>query len=457
MLLSLTTTYQPATDLGYLLHKNPVRVNSFELAFGRGQVFFPEASVEKCTAALLVDVDPVKLVQGGRKGLRKYDYVNDRLFVASSHMSVAIAQVFGSALNGASRERPELALTAIPLEARLEVVRCRGGEPFLRKVFEPLGYSVDIETHTAADSAIQYFSVTLSRECRLQELLEHLYVLIPVLDDDKHYWVGEDEVDKLMRRAGDWLAGHPSKDQIVDRYLKHRTPLRQLALARLLEAEDEPVENDQVDVPAQEESLEVPLNLHIQRLQSVAEVLKARGARRILDLGCGEGRLISVLLGDGTVEEVVGVEVSLAALDRARQRLRLDRLTSRQAARVKLLHSSLTYRDRRLQNYDAAALVEVIEHLDPARLSALERVVFEQARPNCIVVTTPNCEYNARFGSLNPGEFRHPDHRFEWSRHEFQTWCATLSDRYGYTFTSRPIGPEDPDLGPPTQMAVFTL
>src|SRR5436190_17920500 len=146
MLLTITNTKPPATDLGYLLHKNPSRVQSFELSFGKAHVFYPEATENRCVAALLLDVDPVGLVRSRRgpagEGGLLDQYVNDRPYVASSFMSVAIAQVFGSALSGRSKDRPELVETPLPLEARLSVLPCRGGEGFLRRLFEPLGYDV---------------------------------------------------------------------------------------------------------------------------------------------------------------------------------------------------------------------------------------------------------------------------------------------------------------------------
>ncbi len=152
MLLTITTTHQPATDLGYLLHKNPARLHSFELSFGQAHVFYPEANAERCTAALLLDVDPVGLVRNRKgpagEGGTLDQYVNDRPYVASSLLSVAISRVLNTALGGRSKNRPELAQTAIPLQAKLSVVPCRGGEKFLRRLFEPLGYEVSAQHHS---------------------------------------------------------------------------------------------------------------------------------------------------------------------------------------------------------------------------------------------------------------------------------------------------------------------
>ena len=465
MLLTITTTHAPATDLGYLLHKNPAKCQSFPLSFGQAHVFYPEASAERCTAALLLEVDPIGLVRNrqgpsGEGGLLD-QYVNDRPYVASSLLCVAIAQVFGSALSGKSKERAALVDTPIPLAARLAVVPCRGGERFLRSLFEPLGYRVNAQRHPLDEAFPDwgdgpYFTVKLSANCRLRELLAHLYVLIPVLDDDKHYWVGDDEVDKLLRHGERWLAAHPERDNISCRYLKHQRALTRAALARLSDEDDPDPDTSATTHAGEETAVESPLRLHEQRLEAVVNVLRQSGAKRVLDLGCGEGRLLRELLKDKQFREIVGVDVSYRALETAQSRLRLERMPPAEQQRVKLLHGSLTYRDRRLSGYDAAAVVEVIEHLDPARLAAFERVLFECARPGTIALTTPNAEYNACFATLPAGKFRHHDHRFEWTRGQFEAWAQQTADRFGYRAAFQGIGAADPAFGTPTQMAVFT-
>jgi 3' terminal RNA ribose 2'-O-methyltransferase Hen1 len=464
MLLTITTTHRPATDLGYLLHKSPGRLHTFELPFGQAHVFYPEATAVRCTVALLLEVDPVGLVRnrkgpaGEQRALEQY--VNDRPYVASSFLSVVLSRVFGTALAGRSKERQELADAPIPLEARLTVLPCRGGEAFLRRLFEPLGYEVTAEQH-ALDVAnpdwgeSRYFTVTLRGEKRLQDLLTHLYVLVPVMDDDKHYWVGDDEVEKLLRHGEGWLSGHPEKESIARRYLKHRRGLVREALARLVEEEDVEPEADETK-QAEETTLEERLSLNEQRLQSVVAVLSELGTSRILDLGCGEGKLLRELLRERRFSEIAGMDVSYRALEIAQERLGFDRMGENQRKRIQLIHGSLMYRDKRLSGYDAATVVEVIEHLDAPRLSAFERTVFEFARPGAVVVTTPNVEYNVLFPTLPAGRMRHRDHRFEWTRAEFQTWADRNASRFGYAVRFLPVGPVDSSLGSPTQMAVFT-
>jgi 3' terminal RNA ribose 2'-O-methyltransferase Hen1 len=462
MLLTITTTYQPATDLGYLLHKHPDRLQTFAQAFGEAHVFYPEASQERCTAALLLDVDPVKLVRGPRGAASMEQYVNDRPYVASSFLSVAMTDVFRTAMQGRCNARPELAQTPFPLTATLSAVQCRGGEDLLRRLFEPLGYTVTAEAQPLDElypdwGASAYYTLTLSATCRLVDLLIHIYVLLPVLDNAKHYWIGDDEVEKLLRRGKGWLEKHPERELIAYRYLRHRPNLAREAIARLVAEEKEALEEDEAEEKEESaESDEKRVGLHEQRLDAVVEVLRQVGARSVLDLGCGEGRLLKKLLRDTRFEKILGLDVSYRALELAQKRLRLDSLPGFQKKRINLMHGALTYRDRRLEGYDAAAVVEVIEHLDQSRLAAFERALFEFARPHTVVLTTPNVEYNVTFESMPAGRLRHADHRFEWTRQEFQNWAARVAERYGYSVRCLPLGPKDETVGSPSQMGIFS-
>lgn len=466
MLLTIATTRPPATDLGWLLHKHPEKVQLFPLAFGQAHVFYPEASEERCTAALLLDVDPVGLARQRRNAGSELlaQYVNDRPYVCSSFLSVAIAQVYGSALAGSCKGKPELAETPLPLTARLTSLPCRrGGEAFLRRLFEPLGYAVAATRHALDEQFPEwgespYFTVELSATVRLADLLSHLYVLVPVLDDEKHYWVGPDEVEKLLRHGEGWLSTHPEREQIASRYLRRQGKLVKSALAHL--EGDADLGPDPEEAAAErdlaEERLEARVSLHERRLTAVMAALQASGAKRVLDLGCGEGKLLRQLASDPRFTEIVGVDVSVRSLEIARQRLDRLRLPDNLKDRLKLLHGALTYRDARLEGFDAAAVVEVVEHLDPPRLGAFESVLFGHAQPGVVVLTTPNREYNVRFENLPAGKFRHADHRFEWTRAEFAAWCERVCSAYGYGVRIEPLGEVDAEVGAPSQMAVFT-
>lgn len=461
MILTISTTHQPATDLGYLLHKNPSRTNTAEMAFGSAHLFYPEAGEERCTVAVLLEVDVVKLV----RGISVYDqYVNDRPYVANSFMSSALLEFFSTAMSGRSKERPELAEMPIPVEIHLPCLPCRGGRELLERLFAPLGYEIDavklpLDEKFAEWGDSAYFRVTLRGNQRVQDLLAHLYVLIPVLDYEKHYWIEKAEIEKLLNRGGSWLPSHPAKNEIARRYMKNDRSLTQEAIARLVidepEVEAEELEEVEEDQPA--EATEKKISLHDQRLLAVAAALKQSGAKRVLDLGCGEGKLLRLLMKDRQFTEIVGMDVSISTLQKSQRRLKIDRLPPMQAARLKLIHGSLMYRDKRLEGYDAAAVVEVIEHLDEPRLASFERILFAHARPTTVVITTPNKEYNALFPSMEEGQMRHGDHRFEWTRQEFESWANRIGDNHGYAVAFAPLGPVDAEVGAPSQMATLTL
>jgi 3' terminal RNA ribose 2'-O-methyltransferase Hen1 len=469
VLLTITNTSPPATDLGFLLHKHPAATRSVEMGFGMAHAFYPEAGTERCTIALLCEVDPVALVRRSRGGpFPLAAYVNDRPYAASSFLSVALRKMFGTALAGTCKERPDLVDRELELAARLPVLACRGGEGLLRRLFEPLGYQVRAQPIPLGGQfpgwgPSPYFDVQVLATCRVRDLLGHLYVLLPVLDNDKHYWVTRDEIDKLVVGAGEWLAGHPERDVIVRRYLRYQPRLAQEAIARLLD--EDAAAAEEAGEPAGDAAgiqdcdtadAREHTRLRDLRVAAVAGTLTATGARRVLDLGCGDGRLIAALLRNGQFEEIVGVDTSVAALERAARRLRVGEMAPRQRERVRLLQGALTYRDRRLAGYDAAVLMEVIEHVDPGRLDSLEHAVFGEAAPATVIVTTPNAEYNARYPGLAAGAMRHPDHRFEWGRAEFRAWAEGVATRHGYRAAFEPVGEQDPQAGPPTQMVVLS-
>ncbi|MFC8506919.1 3' terminal RNA ribose 2'-O-methyltransferase Hen1 [Streptomyces sp. NPDC057411] len=492
MFLTISTTgtpERPATDLGFLLHKHPEKAQAFSTAHGTAHVLYPEATAERCTAALLLEVDPVALVRrgkgkgrGGAPDSALAQYVNDRPYAASSLLAVALAKVFKSALHGACAALPERAAAPLPLRIEIPALPARGGAGLVDRLFGPLGWTsvtaepvvLDPEFPEWGDS--RYVRLVLEGELRLADALNQLYVLLPVLDDAKHYWVAPDEVDKLLRAGDGWLAGHPEQKLITSRYLSRRWGLtreatERLEMVRLAEAdglEVEDVDNavgagegdtaagavDAVGEAGGAEERSVPL-AELRR-EAILGALRAAEAARVLDLGCGQGQLVQALLKDVRFTDIVGVDVSARALAIAARRLRLERMGERQAGRVTLLQGSLTYTDKRLTGYDAAVLSEVIEHLDLPRLPALGYAVFGSARPRTVVVTTPNVEYNVRWETLPAGHVRHGDHRFEWTREEFRAWAADIAGTYGYGVEFAPVGTDDPEVGPPTQMAVFT-
>ena len=462
MLLTLSTTRRPATDLGFLLHKHPDRFQSFKLSFGKAYVFYPEAADDRCTVCLALDVDAVQLARNRRRGDQSVlgHYVNDRPYVTSSFLSTAISQVFGSALSSRCKQRPELVEQSLPLEVSLDVLPVKGGLPFLERIFQPLGYQVTAKQYALDDrfpdwGNSPYFKVHLSKHGSVSEVLNHLYVLVPVFDHQKHYFSGPDEFDKLLTKGQGWLADHPDKEIIAKRYLKFQPSLARQAVQQLCDSRSDASVESCEPAESQQPAGDASVTLNDQRLDAVFDELTLTKAHRVIDLGCGEGKLLRRLLNSDQFHEIVGLDVSVKALEIAARRLRLDDLPPFQAQRIQLMHGSLMYRDQRLSGFDAATLVEVIEHLDPPRLAAFERVVFEFAKPNTVIVTTPNAEYNVMWESLPAGNFRHSDHRFEWTRQQFQSWIEQIATRFSYDVKQKSIGPVHDQHGSPTQMAVF--
>lgn len=464
MFLSVTSTAPDATDLGFLLHKHPDRVQVVDLAVGRVTLWYPEAEQNRCTVALLLEVDPIGLVRHhrfGADGFALAQYVNDRPYAASSMLATALGKVFSTARRGVCTHRPDLEGGVLPLRVHLPALPFFGDPDMIGRLFAPLGWTVEVRSElldeTRPDWGLsRYADVTLTGDLTLAAALGHLYVLLPVLDGAKHYWVTRDEVDKLLRNAEGWLPTHPERELITRRYLAHRTPFITDALDRLAALDDQPVDEEIDDEPEPaDEEAEPVTPLRFQRRDAVLQALSDVDAARVVDLGCGQGALLTALLDGRRFTEIVGVDVSPAALLHAERRLKLARLPERQRDRIRLLQGSVTYLDERLAGYDAIVLMEVIEHLELDRLPSLERSVFGAARPDSVVVTTPNAEYNSVWESLPAGHVRHGDHRFEWTRTEFADWSGKVGDEYGYTVEFRPVGVEHERLGAPTQLALF--
>ncbi|SHL41533.1 3' terminal RNA ribose 2'-O-methyltransferase Hen1 [Chitinophaga jiangningensis] len=456
MLLTIKTTRYPATDLGYLLHKHPAKVQQFQISAGKVHIFYPEATDTSCTAALLLDIDPVGLVRKGPDSneFALDQYVNDRPYVASSFMSAAIAQAYSSAMNGRCKDKPQLTEEAMPFEVTISVLPVKGGEVLLRELFEPLGYEViasqlPLDTQYPEWGLSRYFTVTLRHNLPLQQILTHLYILLPVCDNDKHYYIGDHEIEKLAEKGKGWLDTHPAQEIITRRYLKNIGALTRQALEVVLK--------DEVDEAVTDKPLKDKLRLHDIRLQTVTDILLELQVSSVADLGCGEGKLLRLLKDNPVFTRILGMDVSLRALDIARSKLKLDKQPLSQKDRIQLLQGALTYKDKRIAGYDAAVLVEVMEHLDELRLPALEKAVFGCARPAHVIITTVNAEYNVLYEKMQPGSFRHADHRFEWTRAQFREWANGVAARCGYEVSFRDLGEIDPTHGGPSQLALFKI
>ena len=479
MLLTITAEGENAAALSFLMHKHPDKLQQVELSVGTAYIFYPECKKEKVTAALLLDIDPIGMVRNAKnfagKDFLLGQYVNDRPYVASSFMSSAISKAFSSAMNGSCKEHPEFIDMPLALTAKISVLPApRGGELLIKRLFEPLGYTVEAERHLLDTQFSEwgygkYFTLTLKNTLPLKDLLSHLYVLIPVLDTEKHYFITQNEVEKLLQKGKGWLDQHPEREIIVSRYLINLKSLVRSAFEVLQAVEDgiipdtdNEAEQDELtkieDTAAAHTQLQKVKKerLHDIRLKLVAEKLKQSGAASVIDLGCGDGKLLRLLLKEKQFTRIAGTDVSYSELEKSQDKLHWNEMPEKQRERLSLFQSSLTYRDKRFSGFDAAAVVEVIEHLDPNRLPALEKSLFTYAKPQTIVLTTPNREYNVRYENLSAGKVRHSDHRFEWTRSEFEAWAERVARENNYTVAFFPVGEEEENIGAPSQMAVFT-
>ena len=338
----VTVTFEPdagsgveATALGFLLHKHPDRVQRFAAPVGDVHVFYPESTPERCTVAMVLEVDPIALVRSKRfrSDPASLDhYINDRPYVASSMVAVALGTVFRTAMTGRSDSYPEVAAADLPLTIEVPVVSARGDEQDLvRRLFEPCGWDVDevpiaLDPRFPAWGRSRYSSVTLRGRMPLGRALRQLYVLLPALDDTKHYWVGDDEVDKLERNGAGWLDDHPERALIARRYLLHQKSL----VAQTVE----PTEAQTRDRP-----------LAAQRAEAVLQALHDVGASSVVDMGCGPGALLVRLARDRSFRRIVGVDVSARSLEHAARALDLAQASDAERERIVLRHGSVVYRD----------------------------------------------------------------------------------------------------------------
>ncbi len=473
MILTITYHGKNTQDLGYLLYKNPYRPQSVELPMGKAHIFFPDISDEKTTVALMLELDPLLLSKGkpgtGEAGL--FDYVNDRPYVSSSFMSGAMVKAFGTAMTGRCDSRQDLADSELQLEACVYMLPVRGDKSLIKRFWEPLGYDVDYDTFPIDErfpswGESPYVNLHLKGKKKLSELLNQLYVLIPVFDLQKHYYVSEAEIGNLIKHGGDWLRNHPDMEYIARRYFSMAKSYAKIAIERLSGKEDDIFDtemsgnNIHTNVYSSAHPIEeqdgskdqAPLDK--MRLETVKYEVLRSGAHSVIDIGCGEGKLLALLIGESQIEKLAGTDVSLDALAKANKRMEHVMIAERQREKLSIFQGSLMYKDDRFLGYDTACVIEVIEHVEPEKLPVLEDILFGATAPGTVIITTPNRDFNANY-ALDEDELRHADHRFEWGLSEFSDWCNSICDRYGYTVEISGIGAKEGVDSYPTQMGVF--
>lgn len=463
MLLTITTENERAEELSYLLHKSPDKLQSFDITGGKAHVFYPEYTKTKCSVSLLLEIDTIELIRNIRlpdNGFMLKNYINDRPYVASSFTSHSIATVFSSAMNGKCSLKPELIEVEMSFEVNISLLKIKGGNSeWINRIFVPLGYEVEYKRHVLNENfpkwgESNYYSLKLKNKLTLQKLLSQLYVLLPVFDYEKHYFISTNEIDKLLEKGRDWLITHPEKEMITKRYLNNLKKYYNPALERLKDDNEEDIYQEDLE-KLNEAEIEKKLSLNKQRLKAVFDKVKDSGFNSIMDLGCGEGKLLKMLLKDSKFSKITGMDVSFSELQKAKDNLYYDNLSDKQKERINLFQGSLIYKDERLKNHQIATVIEVIEHIELDMLRSFEKILFSYLEPQMIVITTPNSEYNKKYEKLSQESFRHHDHRFEWNRKEFLEWLNYIKDKYNYGFEVFEIGDIDKELGSPTQMAVL--
>ena len=444
MQLTIRATGENVKVISYLLAKNPNNVYERNHKGHLVRLFYSECSETELDVTIFVTPDSLELKQNGSYTYDITHYINDREFAVSSIFCSFIRPALGTALNGQPKEEyKEWVNHCFPFEFQFGPVSSTLSNEEIRALFEPLGYETTIsraETnysfHLKQKSTARFIS--LKGSTTLQHGLRQLFVLIPVLDNYKHYYIDEKEIEKIERYGEGWLENHPLKSFIL------RQALRFKEVYSIVQKTEESEESKEKTVK---------IRLNDLRYEKIIEMVKGiEPRRRIVDFGSGEGKL-SLRLGfvDG-VQEVLAVEPSETAALQAIERF--EKVRHQEGFVMPTpLWGSLFYYDERLKNKDIMILCEVIEHIDAYRLPKMMDTILNEYQPKVLIITTPNQEYNAVY---NLGEqIRHHDHRFEWTREEFQTWCVDRNNgNYELAFIG--IGEMHEQYGCPTQMCVFS-
>ena len=444
MLLTIACNGPDATDLSWLLHKRPDRFQKFDLGYGNAFIFFPEYARDRCTACLLLEIRSDSLNELCKAKDGEFQYVNSRQYLSSSLLSAAIGRAFSSALKGVCQDKPSLVDKSYDIEIRISSFSCRINPDFIERILAPLGYGIEWEElqkeEDYLDGGFSYGDLHLRIHATLQNVLSHLYILFPVFDRQTHVWLGETQLQKFIRHSQKWLGEHPEKRLIINEYFGPAADLRyrMLELFGALRNQDD---NPQY------------ASLNYARQSAIDGVLAASGAKSVIDLGCGNASLLSYLHEKDTYEKLAGMDVSAKNIESARKKLGSSFLHTR--ATPDLFIGSLTYSDKRIFGYDAAILSEVIEHFETERMDSIMRIILSEARPKLFVMTTPNKTYNHEFPFLEPGAFRHPDHRHEFDKNEFSEFCERYASMFDYDFEMSHIGEELSEVGAPTLMGIF--
>ena len=471
MHLILKASGEGADIVSHLLSKNPNNVYDRTDKGVRVRMVYTTATERETEVLMHAEPDPVDLVRGTPDGYDITQYINDREFVTSSLFCSYIRSALGTALNGKPKEA-YARWVGHPFDMELSFGPVASDLPdrAIEELFSPLGYAVTLErdelTYTfdlKKKSTVR--RIILRGQVTVQNALRQLFLLIPVLDNYKHYFISEDEIDKIKRYGEGWLDSHPLKEMIIKRTLRFAELIRQYerqegalsAPAEAVNAEEDNVstegKGDGIDDPSLQE--DPPVRLNELRYRAITDVVAGLPLkRRIVDMGAGEGKLSARLAYIPGVESILAVEPSGQSRLRAMERFAKLEERSGIAAMPEPIIGSLFYFDEQLQNQDVMILCEVIEHIDAYRLNGIMDTIMNEYQPEVLLVTTPNKEYNQVY-AMERESFRHHDHRFEWTRAELAAQCEMWTKQAEYTFEIRGIGEYAEGFGQPTQLVIF--
>ncbi|MEK4148209.1 3' terminal RNA ribose 2'-O-methyltransferase Hen1 [Robertmurraya sp. FSL W8-0741] len=448
MQLTIRASGQDVQVLSYLLAKNPNHLYERQVNNHFVRMFFSKFSKEEVEVTFFVTPDPIELSRNNSERYEITSYINDREFVVSSIFCTFLRSALATALNGKPHEEYEhwvnhrfnLQFSFGPLSSQLS-------DNDIIELFAPMGYKttisageIDYHMNFKTKSSARY--ITVEGLTTLQMGLRQLFVLIPVLDNYKHYYIDDKEIEKLERYGEGWLDAHPQREFIL------RQALRFKDLYSLVEKQTEKGSNNQ------DNNDEIrTMRLNDLRYEKIIDSIRQIPFKdSIVDFGSGEGKL-SVQLGfiEG-VKEILAVEPSESASIKALKRY--EKMARKENFLMpEQIIGSLFYFDERLKNKDIVILCEVIEHIDKHRLPKIMKTILNDYKPKVVMITTPNQEYNKVY-KMNE-EYRHPDHRFEWTRDEFREWCEIQNGKNDYELTFDGIGEEHELYGTPTQMCLF--
>ncbi|TDL78499.1 3' terminal RNA ribose 2'-O-methyltransferase Hen1 [Peribacillus frigoritolerans] len=443
MQLTIKATGDNVKAISYLLSKNPNNLYERNHKGHLVRLFYSKFEETELEVTIFVTPDPIDLVKNNSNSYDITHYINDREFAVSSLFCSFIRSALGTALNGQPKEEySEWVNYRFSFQFEFGPVVSSLSDKQLKDLFEPIGYEVaisrpDIEYSFEMKDKSSARSICLKGMKTLQNGLRQLFVLIPVIDNYKHYYIDDKEIEKLERYGEGWLEDHPKRDYI------YRQSLRFKEIFSI-------VENKKTEEKKEEKIEKVRLN--DLRYEKIIDFVNQMKPRSIVDFGSGEGKL-SVRLGfaDG-VKEIMAVEPSQSATLKAIERF--DKVKNKEKFVVpETIWGSLFYYDERLKGKDVMILCEVIEHIDEFRLPKVLDTILHDYQPNALIITTPNREYNEIYDMED--HFRHNDHRFEWTRAEFRHWCEERNHRKIYDLQFEGIGEEHDRHGFPTQMCVF--